>query len=133
MLRLRPRRLPAKTERAGRKRSGGPRMFEKYTEKAKKVLFLARYEASQMGSKVIGSEHLLLGLIKEGDDLVRDLFGRSGVNLELLRAELEARGPSGEKQAARSRSLSAKRRRRFWRAPRRRRSACCTPTSATST
>jgi ATP-dependent Clp protease ATP-binding subunit ClpC len=75
-------------------------MFEKYTEKAKKVLFLARYEASQMGSKVIGSEHLLLGLIKEGDDLVRDLFGRSGVNLELLRAELEARGPSGEKQAA---------------------------------
>ena len=75
-------------------------MFEKYTEKAKKVLFLARYEASQMGSKVIGSEHLLLGLIKEGDELVRDLFARSGVNLELLRAELEARGPSGEKQAA---------------------------------
>ena len=75
-------------------------MFEKYTEKAKKVLFLARYEASQMGSKVIGSEHLLLGLIKEGDDLVRELFQRSGVNLELLRAELEARGPSGEKQAA---------------------------------
>src|SRR5258706_148221 len=100
MLRLQPRRLPAKTERAGRKRSGGPRMFEKYTEKAKKVLFLARYEASQMGSKVIGSEHLLLGLIKEGDDLVRDLFGRSGVNLELLRAELEARGTSGEKPAA---------------------------------
>ncbi len=75
-------------------------MFEKYTEKAKKVLFLARYEASQMGSKVIGSEHLLLGLIKEGDDLVRDLFQRSNVNLELLRAELEARGPSGEKQSA---------------------------------
>ncbi len=75
-------------------------MFEKYTEKAKKVLFLARYEASQMGSKVIGSEHLLLGLIKEGDEMVRDLFQRSSVNLELLRAELEARGPSGEKQAA---------------------------------
>jgi ATP-dependent Clp protease ATP-binding subunit ClpC len=74
-------------------------MFEKYTEKAKKVLFLARYEASQMGSKVIGSEHLLLGLIKQGDELVRDLFARSNVNLELLRAELEARGPSGEKQA----------------------------------
>jgi ATP-dependent Clp protease ATP-binding subunit ClpC len=73
-------------------------MFEKYTEKAKKVLFLARYEASQMGSKVIGSEHLLLGLIKEGDELVQELFARSNVNLELLRAEMEARGPSGEKQ-----------------------------------
>ena len=75
-------------------------MFEKYTEKAKKVLFLARYEASQMGSKVIGSEHLLLGLIKEGDETVKELFQRSNVNLELLRAELEARGPSGEKPAA---------------------------------
>jgi len=73
-------------------------MFEKYTEKAKKVLFLARYEASQMGSKVIGSDHLLLGLIKEGDELVQELFLKSNVNLELLRAEMEARGPSGEKQ-----------------------------------
>ncbi|HUD71645.1 MAG TPA: ATP-dependent Clp protease ATP-binding subunit [Dongiaceae bacterium] len=73
-------------------------MFEKYTEKAKKVLFLARYEASQMGSKVIGSEHLLLGLLKEGDELVQELFARSNVNVELLRAEIEARGPSGEKQ-----------------------------------
>ena len=73
-------------------------MFEKYTEKAKKVLFLARYEASQQGSKVIGSEHLLLGLLKEGDELVQELFAKAGVNVELLRAELEARGPSGEKQ-----------------------------------
>jgi ATP-dependent Clp protease ATP-binding subunit ClpC len=73
-------------------------MFEKYTEKAKKVLFLARYEASQMGSRVIGSEHLLLGLLKEGDELVQELFARASVNVELLRAELEARGPSGEKQ-----------------------------------
>jgi ATP-dependent Clp protease ATP-binding subunit ClpC len=73
-------------------------MFEKYTEKAKKVLFLARYEASQMGSRVIGSEHLLLGLLKEGDELVQELFAKAGVNVELLRAEMEARGPSGEKQ-----------------------------------
>ncbi|HZM70710.1 MAG TPA: ATP-dependent Clp protease ATP-binding subunit [Candidatus Cryosericum sp.] len=73
-------------------------MFEKYTERAKKVLFLARYEASQMGSKVIGSEHLLLGLVKEGDEMVQELFQKSNVNVELLRAEMEARGPSGEKQ-----------------------------------
>src|SRR2546427_5766187 len=73
------------------------RMFEKYTEKAKKVLFLARYEASQMGSKVIGSEHLLLGLLKEGDEVTREIFRRSNVNVDLLQAELEARGPSGEK------------------------------------
>jgi len=72
-------------------------MFEKYTERAKKILFLARYEASQMGSKVIASEHLLLGLLKEGDEVTREIFRRSNVNVELLQAELEARGPSGEK------------------------------------
>ena len=72
-------------------------MFEKYTERAKKILFLARYEASQMGSKVIGSEHLLLGLLKEGDEVTREIFRRSNVNVDLLQAELEARGPSGEK------------------------------------
>ncbi len=72
-------------------------MFEKYTERAKKILFLARYEASQMGSKVIASEHLLLGLLKEGDEMTREIFRRSNVNVDLLQAELEARGPSGEK------------------------------------
>ena len=72
-------------------------MFEKYTERAKKILFLARYEASQMGSKVIASEHLLLGLLKEGDEITREIFRRSSVNIDLLQAELEARGPSGEK------------------------------------
>ena len=44
-------------------------MFEKFTEKAKRILFLARYEASQQGAKTIGSEHLLLGLLKEGDEV----------------------------------------------------------------
>ena len=52
-------------------------MFEKFTEKAKRVLFLARYEASQMGSRVIGTEHLLLGLLKEGEEITRELFQRS--------------------------------------------------------
>ena len=66
-------------------------MFEKYTERAKKILFLARYEASQKGSKVIASEHLLLGLLKEGDEITREIFRRSNVNVELLQAEMETR------------------------------------------
>lgn len=40
-------------------------MFERYTEKARRVIFFARYEASQFGSPVIDTEHLLLGLIRE--------------------------------------------------------------------
>jgi len=72
-------------------------MFEKFTEKAKRILFLARYEASQQGSKVIGTEHLLLGLLREGEETSRELFRRANVSMELLQAELERRGPTREK------------------------------------
>ncbi len=40
-------------------------MFERYTEKARRVIFFARYEASQFGSPYIDTEHLLLGLLRE--------------------------------------------------------------------
>lgn len=40
-------------------------MFERYTEKARRVIFFARYEASHYGSPEIGTEHLLLGLLRE--------------------------------------------------------------------
>jgi ATP-dependent Clp protease ATP-binding subunit ClpC len=72
-------------------------MLEKFTEKAKRILFLARYEASQTGSKVIGTEHMLLGIIKENEDITAELFARSNINVDLLRGELEARGPSRER------------------------------------
>ena len=40
-------------------------MFERYTEKARRVIFFARYEASKFGSPAIDTEHLLLGLLRE--------------------------------------------------------------------
>jgi ATP-dependent Clp protease ATP-binding subunit ClpC len=72
-------------------------MFEKFTEKAKRILFLARYEASQQGKKVIGTEHILLGLLKEGEETTRELFTRANISMDLLQAELERSGPAREK------------------------------------
>lgn len=46
-------------------------MFERYTEKARRVIFFARYEASRYGSPDINSEHLLLGLLREDKALGR--------------------------------------------------------------
>ena len=46
-------------------------MFERYTEKARRVIFYARYEASQYGSPYIETEHLLLGLLRENREIVR--------------------------------------------------------------
>ena len=51
-------------------------MFERYTEKARRVIFFARYEASQFGSPYIETEHLLLGLIRE-DKALSTRFLRS--------------------------------------------------------
>ncbi len=66
-------------------------MFERYTERARRVLFFARYEASQLGSVSIESEHLLLGLIREGKGLMSRVLARSNVSAETLRQEVEGR------------------------------------------
>ncbi|MBZ5552075.1 MAG: hypothetical protein LAO21_05095 [Acidobacteriia bacterium] len=46
-------------------------MFERYTEKARRVIFFARYETSHLGAQSIETEHLLLGLLREDSALVR--------------------------------------------------------------
>jgi len=63
-------------------------MFERYTEKARRVIFFARYEASQYGSPYIETEHLLLGLLREDRALAKKFLGE--VNSEEgIRAEIE--------------------------------------------
>jgi ATP-dependent Clp protease ATP-binding subunit ClpC len=57
-------------------------MFERYTEKARRAVFFARYEASQFGSPEIDTEHLLLGLLRE---------------TRALRLKLESSGTSADK------------------------------------
>ena len=69
-------------------------MFERYTERARRVLFFARYEANQLGSESIETEHLLLGLIREGKGLTSRLFARSRVAFESVRQEIEGRAAS---------------------------------------
>jgi len=66
-------------------------MFERYTERARRILFFARYEASQLGHRSIGPEHLLLGLIREGKGLDSRIFSRAGLNPDAFRREIEAR------------------------------------------
>src|SRR5215831_18577989 len=62
-------------------------MFERYTERARRVIFFARYEASQFGSTVIESEFLLLGLLREDRNLSRFLSGVSSA--EHIRSKIE--------------------------------------------
>ena len=63
-------------------------MFERYTERARRVLFFARYEASQLGGLSIGSEHLLLGLLREGKGVTSRLFAEKEVAYAAARDEI---------------------------------------------
>ena len=65
-------------------------MFERYTEKARRVIFFARYEASQFGSPYIETEHLLLGLLRE-DKALTNRFLRSHASVESIRKQIEQR------------------------------------------
>ncbi|HEU4479254.1 MAG TPA: ATP-dependent Clp protease ATP-binding subunit [Pyrinomonadaceae bacterium] len=66
-------------------------MFERYTEKARRVIFFARYEASQFGAPAIEPEHLLLGLMREDKTLTARFFPRAQVSIESIRKEIEGR------------------------------------------
>ena len=66
-------------------------MFEKYTEKARRVIFFARYEASQFGSPSIETEHLLLGLIREDRNLTARFIPRASATIQDIRKEIEGR------------------------------------------
>src|SRR5918994_3460544 len=71
-------------------------MFERYTEKARRVIFFARYEASQFGSPYIETEHLLLGLLRE-DKALANRFLRSHAAIESIRKQIEAHTTVREK------------------------------------
>src|SRR5690348_6631017 len=71
-------------------------MFERYTEKARRVIFFARYEASQFGSPCIETEHLLLGLLRE-DKVLTNRFLRSSAAVESIRKQIEAQTTMREK------------------------------------
>ena len=64
-------------------------MFERFTERARKVIILAREEAIRLGHNFVGTEHLLLGLIREGDGLAVAILKKLNVSISALKAEIE--------------------------------------------
>ena len=67
-------------------------MFERFTEKARRVIFFARYEASHFGSPTIDTEHLLLGILRESQQLGRSVLFR----LHEVRDQIRAQVPEHE-------------------------------------
>jgi ATP-dependent Clp protease ATP-binding subunit ClpC len=64
-------------------------MFERFTEKAIKVIMLAQEEARRLGHNFVGTEQILLGLIGEGTGIGSKVLKSMGVNLKDARVEVE--------------------------------------------
>ncbi|GED15873.1 Clp protease ClpX [Aneurinibacillus migulanus] len=65
-------------------------MFGRFTERAQKVLALAQEEAVRLGHKNIGTEHILLGLIREGDGIAAKALQALGLGLDKIQGEVES-------------------------------------------
>ncbi len=64
-------------------------MFERFTDRARKVMALANQEAQRLTNQYIGTEHILLGLIKEGTGVGANVLKNLGVDLAACREEVE--------------------------------------------
>jgi ATP-dependent Clp protease ATP-binding subunit ClpC len=64
-------------------------MFDRFTDRAKKVMSLARQEAQRFNHEYIGTEHILLGLVQEGSGVAANVLRQMNVDLEKIRSEVE--------------------------------------------
>jgi len=70
-------------------------MFERFTDRARKVMALANQEAQRFNHEYIGTEHILLGLVKEGSGVGANVLKNLGVDLRKVRMEVEKLVKSG--------------------------------------
>ncbi|MEC9374692.1 MAG: ATP-dependent Clp protease ATP-binding subunit, partial [Planctomycetota bacterium] len=70
-------------------------MFERFTDRARKVMALANQEAQRFNHEYIGTEHILLGLVKEGSGVGANVLKNLGVDLRKVRLEVEKLVKSG--------------------------------------
>jgi len=65
-------------------------MHDKFTERVRKVMYLAREEAARLQHDYIGTEHLLLGLIREGEGIAANVLSNLGLDLDVIRQAVES-------------------------------------------
>ncbi len=70
-------------------------MFDRFTERARKVMGLARQEAQRFGHDYIGTEHVLLGLVQEGSGVAASVLKNLDVDMKKIRIEVEKLVKSG--------------------------------------
>ncbi len=70
-------------------------MWQRFTERARRVVFFAQEEAGRLGESFVSTEHLLLGLVREHDSVAARILDRMGVSLTRIRSEIERSATRG--------------------------------------
>jgi len=71
-------------------------MWQRFTERARRVVFFAQEEAGRLGENYVSTEHLLLGLVRESDSVAARILDRMGVSLSRIRSEIERQVTRGD-------------------------------------
>lgn len=71
-------------------------MWQRFTERARKVVFYAQEEAGRLGENYVSTEHLLLGLVRENDSVAARILDKIGVSLGRIRSEIERQVVHGD-------------------------------------
>src|ERR1700694_1771668 len=78
-------------------------MWQRFTERARRMIFFAQEEAARLGENYVGTEHLLLGLVRENDSTAARILDRLRVALRRSRSDIErqvTRGHGNQSQGA---------------------------------
>lgn len=81
-------------------------MWQRFTERARKVVFYAQEEAQKFGEGYVSTEHLLLGLVRESDSVAARVLEKLGVSLTRIRAEVEKQLPRGDARPSQDMTLT---------------------------
>src|SRR5512132_890647 len=81
-------------------------MWQRFTERGRKVVFYAQEEAQKFGDAYVSTEHLLLGLVREGDSVACRVLEKLGVSLNRSRAEVEKQLPRGDARPSQDMTLT---------------------------
>jgi ATP-dependent Clp protease ATP-binding subunit ClpC len=81
-------------------------MWQRFTERARKVVFFAQEEAQKFGEGYVSTEHLLLGLVRENDSVAARVLEKLGVSLGRIRQEVEKQLPRGDARPSQDMTLT---------------------------
>jgi ATP-dependent Clp protease ATP-binding subunit ClpC len=81
-------------------------MWQRFTERARKVVFFAQEEAQKFGEGYVSTEHLLLGLVRESDSVAARVLEKLSVSLSRIRQEVEKQLPRGDARPSQDMTLT---------------------------